>query len=599
MAGLPTVQVLLDDGTGTFPYDLTNLGGKSYVRIGHQINRGRQDELADVTPGQLQNLTLDNTDGRFTPGSTIIASPSPIKADARIRIKETANGTTVTRFTGYVQQWPVGWPSGGDTLSEVTVTATDAQARAERRPLKSVIQEEVRLDGPVAQYTLGEPAGAASAADSSGNQAPALTMVGTGTAVTFGTATGPGTDGLTAAQFSGGQYLQGSVSQTVALTEVAFLTSTANRRLISMYKADGSTFDILGIDASGHLTGPFSMTSSAVVTDGAEHVGGLRWTGSQVQLLLDGVVVASNVDTRAGSSAQIMFLGEPPVGGSAYSGTMAHVAFFTTDPGGARATAHATASLTGFDGESGTARLTRLAGYGGLPIGTLDSSLTNVPFTDFTGQSLAQALRDVADGEFGLLFVDGSGNLTFHNRNRSPAKATPDVTITADMLDPGTGFQYDTQGLVNYFEATAKGTGVTQVARNTASETQHGRYPTSGTYLVQTDAEAIDRANWVVANHADPAPRLGSLTIDLLTLDTATQAALLAAEPNTWLRVTGLPSQTPGGTTADLVVQGFAETLTKDSWSITFNVISRSLVQAWILGDATYGVLDSTTRLYV
>jgi hypothetical protein len=108
----------------------------------------------------------------------------------------------------------------------------------------------------------------------------------------------------------------------------------------------------------------------------------------------------------------------------------------------------------------------------------------------------------------------------------------------------------------------------------------------------------LDRGSWTVTTHAAPAPRVASLVVDLLGLDATTQADLLAAELDTWIRVTGLPSQTPGGTTADLVVQGFTEALMKDSWSISFNVVSKALTDCLVLDDPTRGILDAN-RLYV
>ena len=62
MAGLPTMLVLLDDGSATYPYDIT-----AYVRLvdGFSWSRGRPDEQSSVSPGTL-SITLDNTDSRFT-----------------------------------------------------------------------------------------------------------------------------------------------------------------------------------------------------------------------------------------------------------------------------------------------------------------------------------------------------------------------------------------------------------------------------------------------------------------------------------------------------------------------------------------------------
>ena len=67
MAGLPTVQVLLDAATNdrSFPYDIT---GFVSLDAGVGIStRGRSDELSAAQPVTC-TLTLDNTDGRFSLG---------------------------------------------------------------------------------------------------------------------------------------------------------------------------------------------------------------------------------------------------------------------------------------------------------------------------------------------------------------------------------------------------------------------------------------------------------------------------------------------------------------------------------------------------
>lgn len=743
MTGFPTTQVLLDDGTGTFPYDIT-----TKARLAYGVTRGRQDEQSSVTPGTL-SLTLDNTDGRFTLGSTTIANPSPIRVDQRIRVKvtipaaasavnlltaaqasfedgttggwvaagtalptvandatrawsgtkalkitwagsgtnpqaqiqpsgytigntytfaawvyvptgspdvrvgagstvgaltsakdqwvrlsvtftaasttptfflrssgtpaasscwldaamvvagstidefNTATQTTYNRFTGYVQSWPVEWPSGADTLSEVTITATDAQARAERWPLKAIPDQEIRAIATLsAYYPLSEPADAMMALDLSGNQAEAMLVGSTGT-VTFASTVGQ----LAGAAFNGGLgggYLYRSLTTTPlnAWTIFLFYASTAT------YSAGINMVGFNGNNGTWPGPGDGAIHSYAFSSDAG---------GNYVEYV-DGAVTSSGVGGSLSPLRSFSVGGRAPGTGVAnYAGSIAAVALYPSVLTGTQVAQLSTAGLTGFSGESGTTRITRLAGYSSLPLGTLDTSLTNVAATDISGSSTAEALRQVADAEVGILYVDGSGNFVFHNRNRVPAKTAPDITVTVDALDPGTAFTVDTQGAVNYFEATAKGTGLTQVVRSTTSELGdgtatypgHGRYPSSTEYLVTTDAEALDRANWVVSTHAEPTARIGTLTIDLLTLDINSVASLLAAEPDTWIRVTGLPSQTPGGTTGDFVVQGFSESLGADSWSITFNVVNQSLFSAWILGDATYGVLDTTTRLYI
>jgi len=584
MTGLPTVQVLLDDGTGSFPYDITS---KVLLAGGIGFTRGRDDWQDAVTAGTL-SLTLNNSDGRFSPGSTTIASPSPIKVDAQIRFKETVNGVTYTRFTGYVKSWPVSWPATVATFATVAVTATDAQARAERRVLRSVVEEEVILDNPAAEYRLGEPAGATSAADTSGSQQAPLTMLGTGTTVTFGTGTGPGTDSLTAATFAGGQYLHTTLTAVPGTIEVWFSTTTndGNTRTIVM---PGSGLVVL----SGQLHDPSTHTNFGAVSDGLLHHAVLSGT----TVYLDGI----SVGTGTAPGDPHMFVG----GGSGLSpfiGTIAHVAAYSGTLSAARVLAHYQAGTTGFAGESGTARITRLAGYAGISLGTLDTSLTNVAFRDFSdgNTSAWAAIQDVADAELGAVFIDGTGAQTFHSRTRVPLKTTPDLAIDLSYLTSDPTPTQDDQRILNYFEATADGTGIPQVVRSTTSETTHGRYSDSKSYLVSTDAEALDRANWIVTNFAEPSTRYGTLTINLYKLTAAqAQAVIAAVDVDAWVQVTSMPSQNIGGATVDLVVQGYSEQQTADTWTLAMNVVSQSLFDAWILGDATNGVLDTTTKLYV
>ena len=604
--GLPTIQVLLDDGTGTFPYDIT-----TRVRLpdGITITRGRSDEVSDITAGTCA-LTAENIDGGFTAGSTIIGSPSPIKLDTRLRVKYTPTGqSAVNRHTGYLTSLPVAFPTGSDLEARCALLAADAQARAQRRILRSVPEEEILLDAPVAYYVLGEPVGAVSAGDTSGSQASALTLTGTGAPVVFGTTSAlVGSPALTQATFAGQQYLKTTLAfaSPPAPLSIGFFFTTATASQAIMHFA--GTPVVLGVDAGGHLLltdGTNTANPGIVVTDGAPH---LAW----VTFNNGGVNASITVDNAGFTSSGVLgiTLGASPtleIGGSslavtgittgAFTGTLAHVVVSPTI--GGRVASYLTAGLTGFGGESDTARLSRLAGYAGIPVGSLDASLTNVAFVDITGSTDADAIKAVTDAEFGLAYVNGTGTTDFHNRNHA-IKITPDATFAAEFLAENTTFSLDDFGVINTYATTAQGTGVTQLAINATSQTNHGQYPASKTWLVQTDAEALDRANWIVANHAEAQPRAGTLVLDLLTMTAAQQAVALAIEADSWVEITGLPSQTPGGTTGDFIVQGLADRLTNTSWQLTLNVVSRSLYSpVWILDDTTYSVLGSTTRLYV
>jgi hypothetical protein len=612
VSGLPTITIKLDDGTGTFPYDVS-----TYVRLvdGITFTHGRENEYGEIQPGTC-GLTFDNTDGRFSLGSTIINATSPIFVDNQIRVSYTVGGVLKDRFTGYVQTWPVEWPDGGDTFAVAKITAVDVLARLARRPLRSIIEEEFLLDSPAAYYTLGEPAGATVAGDTSGNGGQALGQSGSGTAVVFGNATGPSTDALTAAQFTnGGKSLQSQTPQAALATGVSSFALECFFSATAIGGSGGLLIDAitasLGIDGSGNLfvqnSSGGAQTSGPSYVDGTTHHVLGYYNGANMILYVDGVLAATNAATGTMTVYPINGIGVSGaaglivtgVRGGSITGVIAHAALYLATPSATRITAHANAGLNGFNTDRSDQRISRYLVYGGVPTASqvLEAGVqTNVPHYDITGNSVAGAVAKVNEGEVGVVFARGDGKVVFHNRQHRQLKTTADWTLTAIDLDPGTVVPADMQQVTNIATSSRAG-GATQAAQSASSITKHGQYPASyDSLLVTTDAQALDRINWQVGTHAEPGARFNQLQIDLLTASQTLQQNAQARELGDRLSITGLPSQAPAGL-ADQIIEGWTETLTAASWDMTFNTSPWGLEQAWILGDATYGVLGSTTRL--
>lgn len=594
----PTIQVLLDDAGngGTFPYDIT-----AYVRLvdGVVAQRGRADEFTEIQASTLA-LTVEN-DGRFTLGSTS-GGYGTINVDRRIQYNVTANGVTTTRYTGYVQTWPVEWPDGGDTFAVAQVTAVDRLARLARKTLRSFIEEEVLLSGPKGYYTLAEAAGAAAAGDSSGLSAPQLKAAGTGTAVAFGATGGPTTCALTSATFSNGQYLK-----TTGLTMLSLVGPFIAGCFGAFVRVTGSGGNIF---TAGDITLAYDGTLTAGATpitlhatglnNGALHYVGVEYayntggTAFTLKLYLDGTLV----DSASGVGTGNIFGGSGFTVGQGLTGTLAHVALFrATSINEANISA---AGTTGFAGETSGQRIGRLAGYAGVAAGdqVLESSVNaSVPFVDITGESPASAITKVDDAEGGSVFFRGDGKLVMQNRSHRARQVTPDLTLTNNDIDPTCRLVADTQLVQNVVTASAGANGAVQTATNSASRTTHGDYPAdlSG-LLVATDDQALAAAQWRVGKYAEPFTRMPNLLLDLATLTATQQAAVMAVEISDRIQVTGLPSQA-GSTTLDLITEGWTETLTADAWTWDANTSNWSTASAWILGDATCGVLDSTTTL--
>ena len=166
-----TVEIAFDSGYTTAATSRTWTDVSSYVEAqdGLSWSLGRQDEHSTAQPGRL-SLTLNNTDGRFTPGYTSGAYYPNVLLGRPVRVRSTFNSWTYSEWLGYVDSWPVSWPGGTDAHSTVTITAATRMARmGNGATLRSIIEETMAPYSPAAYFTMGDPAGSTQAADSSGN----------------------------------------------------------------------------------------------------------------------------------------------------------------------------------------------------------------------------------------------------------------------------------------------------------------------------------------------------------------------------------------------------------------------------------------------
>lgn len=611
MTGFPTSQVLYDtDGSGSFATDITAL-----VLTSSQVTvsgYGRGDEFSQAQGAQL-SLTLDDSDNAVTTetsslgfgmvpfGSGGFGSPSSIVTPGRrVRFIETLGATTRTRFTGRIVAMDLGWPGGGQAQATVGVTATDVLADLARRPMRSMLEEEILQRVPASYYTLGEAEGSTSAGDSSYNQALPLALAGSGPAPTFGTGIGP-VDGLTATQFFGGQYLASTGSPNTVGTAVApftnstysvvaeFATTTAPSGATALAVIAYARGWGLAVNSTGQLVATFAgastVASTRVVTDGLTHAAAVTSNGTTVTLYLDGAAVASAA--YPGSSALYDYV---TVGGGAaspsvttaqsFTGTVSHVAGFasTLIPASTLAIYQVSIGLA----ESTTARLARIAAYAGVSSSLAGTSTQQVGAQATGGGSTLDALMTVAAAEGGVLYADGTGALVLQSRGYRASKVAVDLTVTADEITGGTNVTYDTQQVFNQVTAT-RTNGAAQTATNPASITAYGLYATSLDLPVLLDSDALAAAQWLVASHAAPSKRLGSATFDLLTSPNA--EVIFARSIGDRILITPLPSQAWAGS-GDVVIEGWTEVRTQDSWTLTANLLPWSLFKAAIWGNA-------------
>ena len=587
------------------------------------ISRGRSDEISEIQPSRL-TVTLDNSDGRFTPGNASGAYYPNVKKNRMVRVSAVwplgGGGTTYRRFHGYIDEWPVSWPNGNGEYASVTVTASSRRARlALGTELRSIIEEEYLADGPIAYYPLGEasPGGGTpgQAGDVSGNQQPNLVATGSAPGIQWQAATGPGTDSLSAPLFSGGKYLEMLANQPLAdsgdasFTVEAFIntTNSAAPRAIATL-ASGFWYSYLGINVANQLfagSPSYSVSSAATINDGLTHHVAVRETTSggttTLTLFLDGVSVDSDTTSAVATDRSRLLVASMTNDSISdkWSGTISHIAVFAgTALTDARISAHAAAGLTGFYGESTDERIFRLAEYAGVDafVDTESGLTTSIINQDTTGRTPIDLMDEVTQTEGGILFDATDGTLTFHARTHR-YNATSQYTLDAsqDQIEATLEAKMDGQQLVNDITATG-GSSIVVRAVNADSITEHGVRRDQVELLTLVDNEVYDAANWRVQRYGEPDVRISAVQVDLLNQSSSLISELLDTELGTRITLSNLPDQAPAAS-LEVFIEGIAETIGAESYTITFELSPVVLSDVWQLDSASYSQLDQTTVL--
>lgn len=613
----PTTRfyISFDTGwTGSSP-TWTEVTNRVRTDPGTNITTWRSEELSEAQPNQC-SLVLRNDDGRFTPGNTSSIYYPNVRRGRRLKVVSTLGGVDYVRFLGYIDDWRPQWTAGVSRVNDCTISATSRMARLGRGvELRSVVEEEILVDNPVAYYTLGEPEGSTAAGDTSGIGQPALTQTGSGAGVDFGSGTGPGVDGLTAAQFAGGKYLTGVIgspgSGASLVAECWVARSGApvglSETILTIFTDQAGTVPaiIMQITNAGTIScsapsGFGSVTSVATVTDGGQHHIALCFTSAGALLLyIDGVL-----DNSTAPAGALLFpIGHIDVGGGrAFSltltATLSHVAIYNDSQGATSfagpAARHYQAGRNGFAGESSGTRIARYASYLGLDPATLSletGKVAGLAHIDTTGKTAVDAMRTVVTTEGGVLFDGRDGTLTLHDRAHryaTPSAFTLDVPSghVAQAPEP----VLDDQQQVN--DITAAGAAITVRVTNATSVNDHGWYRSS-LDLATTDAgEPGNHANWLVGRYAEPILRISAVEVLLNKLPDALAAAVLAATVGTRFKITGVPTNGTGTTTLEVFVEGVAETIDGSTHRLTLHTSPAAVSDVFTLDDATRGTLD-------
>jgi len=207
------------------------------------------------------------------------------------------------------------------------------------------------------------------------------------------------------------------------------------------------------------------------------------------------------------------------------------------------------------------------------------------------GTNALQYLQTVEATEPGALFMSRDGLLTFRARTTSPTAFTD---VAFDDVGTGVPFtdiavSYGTELLYNIVTVTRVG-GSAQRVDNSAA-TEYGISSLSRDNLLHdTDAAALQLAQWWSQIYSAPLVRFKSITVELSGLTTDQQADVLS------LDLYSVASVTFNGRQSWSKIDSIDHTITPASHRITFGLSNTASANNFVLDSTQYGVLD-TSRL--
>ena len=254
-------------------------------------------------------------------------------------------------------------------------------------------------------------------------------------------------------------------------------------------------------------------------------------------------------------------------------------------------------------GDTTGTRITKILDTIGWPtsLRDVDTGLTTCQADPATQRTALAALQTVATTEYGAIYMDTTGRLTFQDRNLTVSSVAGTPTV---FKDDGTAIGYfdvkwvfdDTQ-VYNLATITRTG-GTVQTTSDAASIAKfftHG-YNQSG-LLMQTDAEALDYGKAFIASRKDTTVRVDELTLDLQQ-DGYTAGTIAALSLDFFSPISVTTTQ-PNSTTLSKTVQVFnvSHSITPNSWKTRFGT-AEPIIDGFILDSTLYGILDTSVLSY-
>ncbi len=477
-------------------------------------------------------------------------------------------------LSGNTETWESDWDMGG-TYGTISATGVDALALISQVQLTDPLTQEITSNNPRFLYTLADPAGSGSAADSTGNYPPIYSSYGKygpGSLV-FGTA-------ITAASGASGEYIgsdgtvmtisnpspgtgtlavassflslssagiNGPANPTVAWSRMCAFRYTAGANPTS-FACMWSGFDQANgvgsvlhwfVNSSGffylQIQGPsgagfgFVPVSGIAVADGNWHLVILACNpvASSLTVSVDGTAASYTVTTSDMPTGLVSdnfgALCNSVVGGTAFNwkGDFSYVAEFPTALSSTQMANIYEAWRSACAGESSDQRYARILRYSGYTGNTnLQSGLTTNmgPATDLAGTDGLSALQSVADTENGQHFVAANGTVTFQARSARYNALVPTYTFGENTAAGEIPYEtcvmpLDPTHIGNIVQVTQTSSNQIFTAQDTISQGDYFPRTLTRTINSASTLECQAAAYYLLSRYKQPAQRISELTL--------------------------------------------------------------------------------------
>jgi hypothetical protein len=257
----------------------------------------------------------------------------------------------------------------------------------------------------------------------------------------------------------------------------------------------------------------------------------------------------------------------------------------------------------GYQGEKSGARVTRLLNqYWAGAFTAATGSAAMAPDYAYQGRTMLDVLQEIQETERGLLYVNRSGTVTFEDRSSRYANQTALWVLgenppgASPTEYPYIAYKANFDPTYTFSQTNLSRPGNTTVTPqiNTAAATDYGQRVISQTVQVNTNYDVQQASAFYLNRYSKPVTR-----IEILTLDPAANPALwpLVLGLEISQRITVKRRTAALTTSADYYVEQISHKIDAQTgaWKTDIQCSPVFVPTAWVLGDATYGVLGTTT----